>query len=122
MDLAAKDITGVTIHLVVRGAEVLQCGHMDRIGVRELKQTASAVLRRVAGGEALEVTDRGRPVARIVPIVTSALEQLILEGRATPAEGDLLKAMDELGLPIPADEGLMPLSQALAELRADERY
>lgn len=41
---------------------------MERIGIRELKQHASAVLRRVAAGEEVEVTDRGRPVARIVPL------------------------------------------------------
>jgi len=42
---------------------------MERIGVRELRQHASRYLARVAGGESLEVTDRGRPVARLVPIV-----------------------------------------------------
>ena len=41
---------------------------MERVGIRELKQHASAVIRRVAAGEEVEVTDGGRPVARIVPL------------------------------------------------------
>jgi prevent-host-death family protein len=37
------------------------------IGVRELKANLSEHLRRAAGGEEIIVTDRNRPVARIVP-------------------------------------------------------
>lgn len=39
------------------------------VGVRELKQKTSEVLRRVReGGEEIEVTFRGRAVARLVPV------------------------------------------------------
>jgi prevent-host-death family protein len=38
------------------------------VGVRELKQHLSEHLRRVAQGETLQVTDRGVPVALIVPV------------------------------------------------------
>ena len=41
---------------------------MERIGVRELRQHASRYLARVRAGESVEVTDRGRPVARLVPV------------------------------------------------------
>jgi prevent-host-death family protein len=41
---------------------------MDRAGVRELNQNTSQVIDRVRHGETIEVTDRGRPVARLVPI------------------------------------------------------
>ena len=41
---------------------------MERIGVRELRQHASRYLARVRSGETIEVTDRGRPIARLVPI------------------------------------------------------
>lgn len=37
---------------------------MKTVGVRELRQRASELLRLVEGGETIEVTDRGRPVAR----------------------------------------------------------
>ncbi len=90
---------------------------MDKIGIRELRQNASAVLRRVAAGEVVEVTDRGRAVARIVPMhEASRLEQLLAEGRATDATGDLLDVK-----PIARIAGKPPLSKILAEMRADER-
>jgi prevent-host-death family protein len=59
---------------------------MDVVGVRELNQNTSQVIDRVRRGETIEVTDRGRPVARLVPIgrATAALDRLVAEGRATP--------------------------------------
>jgi prevent-host-death family protein len=92
-----------------------------RVGIRELRQQASAVLRRVVAGEVVEVTDHGHPIARIVPLRPSVLDQLILEGRATEAEGDLLDLMDELGLPAAPEAGRQTPSSALAELRELER-
>ena len=59
---------------------------MDRIGVRELRQHASKYLARVARGETLEVTDRGRPVALLTPVPQDPWERLIAEGKARPAE------------------------------------
>jgi prevent-host-death family protein len=90
------------------------------VGVRALRQRVSEVLERVKGGEVVTVTDRGRPVARIVPLRGGDLEQLVREGRATEAEGDLLAMVEELGLPEASPGGTSP-SAALAELRADER-
>jgi prevent-host-death family protein len=90
---------------------------MHRVGVRELRQNASAVLRRVAAGETVEVTDRGRAVARIVPIhETSRLGQLVAEGRASGVTGDLLDVK-----PIKRVAGKPTLSEVLAAMRADER-
>jgi prevent-host-death family protein len=90
---------------------------MNRVGVRELRDNVSMVLRRVAAGEAIEVTDHGHPIARIVPLrYRNALDQMVAEGRATPGEGDLL---DEA--PLPPPPGAPTSSRALAELRADER-
>ena len=40
----------------------------DSVGIRSLQQHASALVARVARGEVVDVTDRGRPVARLVPI------------------------------------------------------
>ncbi|MFM7245856.1 MAG: type II toxin-antitoxin system Phd/YefM family antitoxin, partial [Actinomycetota bacterium] len=40
----------------------------DTIGVRELRQYASTYLARVKGGETITVTERGRPIARLVPL------------------------------------------------------
>ena len=90
---------------------------MIRAGIRELRQNASALIKRVVAGETIEVTERGRPVARIVPLRGgSVLDQLIAEGRATQPAGDLLDLK-----PIALPPGTRPLSAVLAELRADER-
>jgi prevent-host-death family protein len=91
--------------------------YVERVGVRELRQNATAVLRRVAAGEVIEVTDRGRAVARIVPLhEASRLEQLVAEGRASGATGDLLDVK-----PSPRVAGKPLLSKILADMRADER-
>lgn len=92
---------------------------MKRVGVRELKQNASAVLDRVRKGQSVEVTDRGRPIALIVPIPKpeDAIGRLIAEGLATPATGSL----SDLPTPIRLPEGRLLPSEALAELRADDR-
>ena len=91
------------------------------VGIRELRRHASAVMRSVVAGEVIEITDQGHPIALIVPLKPSVLDQLIGENRATKAEGYLLTLMEKLGLPGAAEPGRMKPSQALAELRAHER-
>lgn len=88
---------------------------MDRIGVRELRQHASRYLERVVHGESLEVTDRGRPVARLVPVTTDAWADMITSGKVAPAEGDS-DVVDER----PGDYHV-DASAVLAAMRADER-
>jgi prevent-host-death family protein len=92
---------------------------VSSVGIRELRQQASAVLRRVVAGEVIDITEHGRPIARIVPLRHTALEQMVIDGRATAPESDLLKALVELSLPA-TSTGSSP-SSALAELRNDER-
>jgi prevent-host-death family protein len=91
---------------------------MRAIGIRELRQQASRYMRDVQRGETIEVTDRGRPVARLVPVpLDGGLEELAMSGRLMPARGDAL----ELGSPLaPAADEALP-SDALAALRSDER-
>ena len=91
----------------------------NSVGIRELRQQASAILRRVVAGETIEITEHGHPIARIVPLRAGMLEQLVLEGRATAADGDLLDAMEALGLPGHPAGAMLP-SEAVSELR-DER-
>ena len=90
------------------------------VGIRELRQQASAVLKRVVAGETVEVTQHGHPIARIVPLRPGVLDQLTIEGSATPADGDLLDLLDALSLPAPPAGAELP-SHALARLRAEER-
>lgn len=91
--------------------------HMRRIGIRELRQNASEYVRAAEAGETLEVTDRGRPVARLAPVpkAESILDRLIAEGKATPARGDLL----DLGPPPQREPGEPVLSEVLEEQRED---
>jgi len=88
---------------------------MDRIGVRELRQHASRYLARVVGGETIEVTDRGRPVARLVPVRADAWADMVAAGKVALAEDDRDVA-DEA----PADYGV-DASSVLASMRAEER-
>jgi antitoxin (DNA-binding transcriptional repressor) of toxin-antitoxin stability system len=77
-------------------------------------------LRRVENGESFEVTDRGRPVARLGPLhdLTDPLAGLVAAGDARPATGSIA----ELAPPRSATTSLrMSLSEALAQLRSDER-
>ncbi len=63
-------------------------GAPGRVGVRELRQNLSVYLEHIAAtGEGLEVTDRGRPVAMLVPLPSggSLVDRLVSAGRATPA-------------------------------------
>jgi prevent-host-death family protein len=64
---------------------------MRQIGVRELRRDASAILRRVATGETIEITNRGRPVAVILKSMAAGLERLEREGLIRHAEADLLR-------------------------------
>lgn len=93
---------------------------MRSIGVRELRQNASRYLREVKRGETVEVTERGEPVARLVPVLENEgnYERMVAEGRITPGKGNLLDAID----PIKREPGERPLSEILEEMRADERW
>ena len=91
---------------------------MRSIGVRELRQQASRYLREVEAGTSIEITDRGRPVALLVPVPTEgALAQLAVSGRLASAQGDLL----EIGEPLEPAPGIPLPSEELARLRESER-
>ncbi len=95
---------------------------MDTIGVRELRRYASRWLARVKAGETFVITDRGRPVAKLSPVVQpGGYESLLAEGRIAPGTGrsldEVLAAMDA---DIPPDQG-PALSEILAEMREGER-
>ncbi len=91
---------------------------MASVGVRELRQRASELLRRVAAGETIEVTDRGRAVALLSPLPEAGpLARLRAVGEVTPPVGDLA----ELPAPLPLSAGQQPPSAVLERLRRDER-
>ncbi len=91
---------------------------MRSIGIRELRQQASRFLRMVEAGQSLQVTDRGRAIALLVPVPQeTVLNTLIAAGRAEPAAGDLL----DLDRPLPPVKGVKLPSAQLARGRDQER-
>jgi len=55
---------------------------MIEVGVRELKNSLSSYLRLVRQGETVVVTDRGVPVARVIPAgVPEHIADLMADGR-----------------------------------------
>jgi prevent-host-death family protein len=90
---------------------------MASVGIRELRQRASELLRRVQGGESIEITDRGRPVAVLGPLPEDPLERLRAAGELEGGVGDLA----DLPEPMPLPPGSEPPSSVLLRLRRDER-
>lgn len=91
---------------------------MASTGIRELRQRASELLRRVEAGETIEITDRGRPVAVLAPLPNqSPIERLRATGELEPA-GSGLKDLPE---PLPLAPGMEAPSAVLERLRWDER-
>jgi prevent-host-death family protein len=89
---------------------------MTSVGVRELRQRASELLRLVEKGETIEVTDRGRPVALLTPVPElTGLERLRALGEVDGPHG---KGLPE---PIVLPPGSRLPSEVLADLRRDER-
>lgn len=88
---------------------------METIGVRELRQHASRYLARVAGGETIEVTDRGRPVALLVPTHQDRWQDLIASGQIHAADGEGHVLDDAAG------DYAISGAQRLSAQRADER-
>lgn len=91
---------------------------MASVGVRELRQRASELLRRVEDGETIEVTDHGRPVALLTPPPEGRpLERLRAAGEVEPATGTI----DDLPEPLVLPKRAEPPSATLRRLRRDER-
>lgn len=87
---------------------------MAEVGIRALKQNASAVVSSAADGETVTITDRGRPVAQLTAIPASPLEALVSAGLAREARRSISTLR-----PLRIDASL---SAQLADQRDDERY
>ena len=53
-----------------------------QVGIRELKRRLSEYLRQVKAGETITITDYGKPIGRIIPIVSSIEERMAALGAA----------------------------------------
>jgi prevent-host-death family protein len=91
---------------------------MRSVGVRELRQRASELLRRVEQGETIAVTDRGRRVAVLSPPPEGTpLDRMRALGEIDSATGTL----DDLPEPLPLARGTERPSETLRRLRQGER-
>ncbi|MEK7862927.1 MAG: type II toxin-antitoxin system prevent-host-death family antitoxin [Chloroflexota bacterium] len=88
---------------------------MGRVGIRELRQRASEIVRRVSEeGESYEITDRGRPAALLIAPTGTGLKELERRGAVRRAQGDLL---DITAVKLP--RGARPPSEVVAEGRGE---
>ena len=70
------------------------------VGIRDLKSNLSEYVARAAGGEEIVVTDRNRPVARLVPYVgASDIERGIEEGWVEAPRRTQLTAVERVRSP-----------------------
>lgn len=56
------------------------------MGIKQLRDNLTAAIRRVRGGETIEVTHHGAPVAVLGPIPADRIDQLVAGGDVTPGE------------------------------------
>lgn len=86
--------------------------YMD-VAIRELKARLSAYLERAAAGELITVTDRGRPVAVLGPVLGPVdLSAAVSAGWVTPASTRGLR-------PVRRHRSVASVAQSLAEDRAE---
>jgi prevent-host-death family protein len=90
---------------------------MQSIGVRELKQNASAVLARVREGESFVVTDRGLPIAQITPLASGSLTALRNAGLVRRRTIDV----SSLPPPLRRDPSSKPTLSELVQVDREDR-
>jgi prevent-host-death family protein len=90
---------------------------MEQIPIRNLNQDTASVLARVERGEVVEITNRGRPIARIVPIGVDTMADLIAAGVVVPPT-----VTGPVPMPtVPAEPGA-DAGQLVSDLRDEERW
>ncbi len=85
------------------------------MGIRELRDTLTATMRRVRAGETIEVTHHGEPIATLAPVVADRLRRLVESGEVTlgsPVAGE----SDGRRFPV---TGACSASQALEDDRSE---
>ena len=91
------------------------------VGITELRANLAEWVRRAADGEEIVITDRGRPVARIVPPDPAAarMSELIAAGIVTPpSRAKTLRSADFIRLHAP---GGVSLSDEVIAMRDERR-
>jgi prevent-host-death family protein len=86
---------------------------METTTVRRLSHDTAGVLALVAGGQTVEVTRNGHPVARIVPVQPDVLAGLLASGALIAADPNAVRPARLAAGPGPST------TDVLDELRAD---
>jgi len=91
----------------------------EQVGVRELREQLSTYLDRARHGETIEVTDRGTPVAMLVPIPEERrkLAELIESGLMHPAKRPWRPGRK----PVPPKPGV-PLPSEILDQQREDRF
>jgi prevent-host-death family protein len=90
---------------------------VDQIPIRALNQDTAGVLARVERGETVEITNRGRPIARIVPVTADIMADLVASGVVLPPTIAGPIPMPTVPAPVDSEAG-----QLLSGLRDEERW
>ena len=88
------------------------------VGVRQLRQDASGVLKLVKAGQRVVVTEHGRAVAELSPITNPTLDDYISAGVITPARRKYNSKIDK---PLLLPKGIDLVAELLSE-RKQARY
>jgi prevent-host-death family protein len=98
-------------------------GEPESIGIRELRQHASRYVAMAKEGRRIPVTDRGELVAYLVPAnePTTTFQRLVAAGQVQLATGNIKETLASLE-PLKAKPGEKTMSEALREMREEERY
>jgi prevent-host-death family protein len=91
--------------------------HIERVGIRAMRQHLSRYAQRARRGESFVITDRGVEVAQLVPAPSraSAIDRLVAERGARRGHGSLLDVLEQLPEPIPGP----PTADVLDAVRTD---
>jgi prevent-host-death family protein len=90
---------------------------MEQIPIRMLNQDTAGVLARVEQGEIIEITNRGNPIARIVPVTADPMADLVASGLVLPPT-----LTGPIPVPTVAAEPGAEAGQLISALRDEERW
>lgn len=82
------------------------------VGVRELRQDASGVLRLVKNGKSITITEHGKPIAQLTPLINPVLSDYVNAGVITPA---VRKYDPKIDKPLANPDGIDLVAQLLQD-------
>ena len=80
--------------------------YMETVSHREMRNRSGEILRRVAAGESVQVSNNGIPTAVIVPVGGNVLDALIARGEARPAHTgpEALRSIKRVASEVPSQK------------------